>query len=197
MYGLPVRTRPKAQPEPGDDLITALDTGNYSIAIEILLLMYGDDIYAYCRRVLGNATEAEDVSQTVFAQALQDLKDLSGPHVARLWLRGIARHRCVDRLRARRRDFQVIETGDLCSLVDHQLAIAHSDSDPRIAKALDECLDCLDARSRELLVLRYHDELSFDEISKLMSDSPGALRVRLSRALPALRRCLEGKGVQP
>jgi RNA polymerase sigma-70 factor (ECF subfamily) len=197
MYRLLVRTRPQAQPEPGDDLIAALDTGNYSIAIEILLMLYGDYIYAYCRRVLGNTTEAEDVSQTVFAQALQDLKDLSGPHVARLWLRGIARHRCMDRLRARRRDFQVLDNGDLCTLVDRQLGFAQGDSDPRIAKALDECLDCLDARSRELLVLRYHDELSFDEISKLTSDTPGALRVRLSRALPALRRCLEGKGVQP
>jgi len=192
-----VLTRPKVQSDPDDDLVTALDTGNYSIAIEILLMQYGDYIYSYCRRVLGNAIEAEDVSQTVFAQALQDLKDLSGAHVARLWLRGIARHRCMDRLRARRRDFQIVDNGDLCSLVDCQLAIAHSDRDPRIAKALDECLDCLDARSRELLVLRYHDELSFDEISKLTSDSPGALRVRLSRALPALRRCLEAKGVQP
>jgi RNA polymerase sigma-70 factor (ECF subfamily) len=192
-----VLTRPKVQSDPDDDLVTALDTGNYSIAIEILLMQYGDYIYSYCRRVLGNAIEAEDVSQTVFAQALQDLKDLSGPHVARLWLRGIARHRCMDRLRARRRDFQVIDNGDLCSLVDRQIAIAQGDSDPRIAKALDECLDCLDARSREVLVLRYHDDLSFDEISKLTSDTPGALRVRLSRALPALRRCLEGKGVQP
>jgi len=197
MYRRSVLTRPKAQSEPGDDLIIALDTGNYSLAIEILLMQYGDYIYSYCRRVLGNATEAEDVAQTVFAQALQDLKDLSGAHVARLWLRGIARHRCMDRLRARRRDFQVIDNSDLCSLVDRELAIAHGDGDPRIAKALDECLDCLDARSRELLVLRYHDELSFDEISKLTSDSPGALRVRLSRALPALRRCLEAKGVQP
>ena len=197
MYRLLVRTRPQPQPEPGDDLIAALDAGNYSVAIEILLMLYGDYIYSYCRRVLGNVTEAEDVSQTVFAQALQDLKDLSGPHVARLWLRGIARHRCMDRLRARRRDFQVIDNGDLCSLVDRQIAIAQGDSDPRIAKALDECLDCLDARSREVLVLRYHDDLSFDEISKLTSDTPGALRVRLSRALPALRRCLEGKGVQP
>jgi RNA polymerase sigma factor (sigma-70 family) len=197
MYRLLVRTRPQPQPEPGDDLIAALDAGNYSVAIEILLMLYGDYIYSYCRRVLGNATEAEDVSQTVFAQALQDLKDLSGPQVARLWLRGIARHRCMDRLRARRRDFQVVDNGDLCSLVDRQIAIAQGDSDPRIAKALDECLDCLDARSREVLVLRYHDDLSFDEISKLTSDTPGALRVRLSRALPALRRCLEGKGVQP
>jgi RNA polymerase sigma-70 factor, ECF subfamily len=191
-----VGIRLKVQLDPGDDLVAALHTGNFGLAIEILLMDYGDYIYGYCRRVVGNATEAEDVSQTVFAQALQDLKHLSSAHAAGQWLRSIARHRCMDHLRARRRAFEIIDNKQLCSLVDGQLAILQSESDPRIAKALDECLDCLDARSRELLVLRFHDELSFDEISKLMSDKPGALRVRLSRALPALRRCLEGKGVR-
>ena len=180
-----------------DDLIAALDTGNYRLAIEYLVVQHGDYIYAYCRRMLGNPVEAEDVSQTVFAQALQDLGRLSAPHIAHVWLRGIARHRCLDRLRARRRDLQLIASDELCSLVDRPSPVELASDDPRIARALDECLDCLDARSREVLVLRYHDELSFEEISKLTSDTPGALRVRLARTLPALRRCLESKGVHP
>jgi len=45
--------------------------------------------------------------------------------------------------------------------------------------------------------LRFHDELSYEDMSRLTSDTPGALRVRLVRALPVLRRCLESKGVQP
>lgn len=189
--------RLKLREEPDDGLTAALAAGDYSLALELLLIQHGDYIYAYCRRFLGNTAEAEDVSQTVFAQAFQDLKSLDSPHVARVWLRGIARHRCLDRLRARRRDFQIVDDGDLCAIVDRQPCLALSDSDPRVGQALDECLDCLDERSREVLVLRFHDELTFEEISKLTHDSPGALRVRLSRALPALRRCLEAKGVQP
>jgi RNA polymerase sigma factor (sigma-70 family) len=192
-----VGTNAEVRQESDDDLIAALRTGNYSLAIEHLVIQHGDYIYAYCRRMLGNAMEAEDVSQTVFVQALQDLSRLSAPHIARIWLRGIARHRCLDRVRARRRDLQLITSSDLCSLVEGQSPVAHADNDPRIARALDECLDCLDARSREVLVLRYHDELSFEEISRLTSDTPGALRVRLARALSALRRCLESKGVHP
>jgi RNA polymerase sigma factor (sigma-70 family) len=197
LYPSGVASRLNVQEEPDGDLIAALDSRDYSVAIEILLIQHGDYIFAYCRRILGNATEAEDVAQTVFAQAFQHLKDLSNAHVARMWLRGIARHRCLDRLRARRRDFQIVDNNDLCALVERQPAIGLADHDPRIGKALDECLDCLDARSREVLVLRFHDELSFEEISKVTRDTPGALRVRLARALPALRRCLESKGVQP
>lgn len=194
---LPVGSRLKLQEEPGGGLTAAIEAGDYGLAMELLLIQHGDHVYGYCRRFLGNATEAEDVSQTVFAQAFQDLKHLSSPHIARMWLRGIARHRCLDRLRERRRDFQIVDDNDLCAIVDRQPSLVLSDSDPRVGQALDECLDCLDERSRELLVLRFHDELTFEEISKLTHDTPGALRVRMTRALPALRRCLEGKGVQP
>jgi len=160
-------------------------------------MRYGDYIYGYCRRLLGNTTEAEDVSQTVFVHALRDLKDLSDIQGAQGWLRGIARHRCMDRLRARQRDLRVIDSGDSCSPVDEQLAVVPSDHDPRIASALDDCLGRLDARSRAVLALRFHDGLSFEEISTLTSDTSGALRVRLVRALQTLRRCLESKGVRP
>jgi len=186
-----------AQTEPRDDLVAALDAGNYRLAIEILVLQHGDYIYGYCRRLLGTATEAEDVAQTVFAQALQGLKELSDPQLARVWLRGIARHRCLDRLRARRRDLEIIDDDELCVLADQQLSLAYAHHDPRIGRALDECLDCLDVRSREVLILRFHDELSFEEISRLTSTTAGALRVRLMRALLTLRRCLESKGVRP
>ena len=190
-------SRPKLAEDTEGGLAVALDAGDRALAIEILLIQHGDEIYGYCRRLLGNAIEAEDVSQTVFAHAFQDLKALSGPPAARLWLRGIARHRCLDRLRARRRDPQIIDDNDLCAVADREPAVASADNDPRVGKALAECLDCLDARSRELLVLRFHDELSFEEISVLTHDTPGALRVRMTRALPALRRCLEGKGIRP
>jgi RNA polymerase sigma-70 factor (ECF subfamily) len=186
----------EARRAPGGGLSEAIDTANYELAIEILLTEYGDYIYGYCRRLLGNATEAEDVSQTVFTQAFQGLKNLSDVRLVQGWLRGIARHRCMDRLRARQRDFQVVPDDHLSLLADDQLA-GPSDADPRIARALDDCMDRLDARSRQVLMLRFHDGLSFEEISDLTADTPGALRVRMSRALPALRRCLEGKGVRP
>jgi len=181
--------------EPDSALVGAFEAQNYKLAIEILITLYGDYIYGYCRRILGNHAEADDVSQTVFAQAFQGMKALSGVHSVRAWLRAIARNRCLDHMKALRRAPEILSDDDLAVAADRHLANSVTDNDPRIRKALDECLDCLDARSRALLVLRFHDELSYDEIGKLTSDKPGALRVRLARALPILRRCLEQKGV--
>lgn len=178
-------------------LAAALEVGNDDQAMGILVEMHGDHVYGYCRRMLGNHADVDDVSQTVFVQAFQCLKDLPGIRSTRAWLLGIARHRCLDRLKAIRREPQVLDDSDLRVVADQRPAAPLAGGDPRVSKALDDCLDRLDARSRAVLVMRFHDELSYDEISKLSVDTPGALRVRLARTLSALRRCLESKGMHP
>jgi RNA polymerase sigma-70 factor (ECF subfamily) len=128
-------------------------------------------------------------------QAFQCLESL--PHVRSIrgWLLGIARNRCIDRLRAIRRSPRVVTHNELCAIVD--ASESSGGNDPRVRKALDECLDRLHDKSRAVLILRFCDGLSYNEIATKMSDTAGALRIRLVRALEALRRCLERKGVRP
>jgi RNA polymerase sigma factor (sigma-70 family) len=175
----------------------ALERGDHDLAIEILIGVHGNHVYRYCRRMLGNSQDVEDVSQLVFVQAFQGINELSGIRNPRAWLLAIARHRCLDRLKAIRRRPQVFEEEALDVVVDRDADDALSKEDPRLRKALDDCLDRLDDRSRAALILRFHEDLSYDEISTLTSDTAAALRVRIARALPALRRCLERKGVTP
>ena len=198
--------RPKPKPDGTLDskiqgldggLAAALEAGDGDQAMEILVELHGEHVYRYCRRLLGEGADSDDASQTVFMQAFQSLKDLTRVRSARAWLLGIARNRCLDRLRALRRGPEPLEDNDLHAIVEQHPGFPASDDDPRVRKALDDCLDELDPRSRAVLVLRFHDELTYEEMSRLTSDTPGALRVRLVRALPLLRRCLESKGVQP
>jgi RNA polymerase sigma-70 factor (ECF subfamily) len=177
-------------------LITAVEAGDHDRAMAILIDQHGDDVYRYCRRMLGSGADSDDVSQTVFVQVFQGLKALARVDSVRSWLIAIARNRCLDRLKAVRRSPEIVPD-DLHELVDDHGAAPSVHDDPRLRSALDDCLDRLDARSRAVLVLRFHDELPYDAISKLTSDTVGALRVRIARALPALRECLEAKGVAP
>lgn len=134
------------------------------------------DVARYCRRFLNDDADGDDISQTVFVEAFQALERCSQARDLRAWLLGIARHRCLDRLRERRRSFGHAVEG----------SVARS-PDPREHRALFACLAQLDSRSRELLMLRFFDELSYEEISARTADSPGALRIRVSRALAELR----------
>jgi RNA polymerase sigma-70 factor (ECF subfamily) len=180
----------------GDDtLAAALARGDARGALGLLVDRHGDAIYGYCRRMLGNQADADDVAQVVFVQAFEGLRDLSKADSARAWLFGIARHRCLDRLRSRKRGPLPVGDDELHRAIDAEAPAALAPRDAGAVKALDDCLDALEERSRAVVLLRFQDGVPYDEISALTGDSTGALRVRVNRALPALRRCLEGKGV--
>ncbi|HKA91385.1 MAG TPA: sigma-70 family RNA polymerase sigma factor [Haliangiales bacterium] len=184
--------------EVGDEgVFESIAAGHAARALELLITRYGESIYGYCRRVLGNDADGDDVSQLVFLQAFEGIsarvpvKNVSG------WLKGIARHRCLDRIRSRRRGPSPVAGTHLERALDDAAAPLLPLHDPRAFRFLDECLDGLDDRSRVAIVLRFHDELSYEEIGARTGDTSGALRVRVSRGLIALRDCLEKKGVTP
>jgi RNA polymerase sigma-70 factor (ECF subfamily) len=178
-------------------LSAALDTGARDRAIEILVNEYGEHVYRYCRRMLGDEADADDVSQIVFMQAFEGIHGLSSVDKARAWLLGIARHRSLDRIKSRRRGPKILDDKEIQRAMDEQAPREVGLDDPSARKALDDCLDRLDARSRAVVVMRFHDQMPYEEIGRLVDDTPGALRVRVTRALPALRDCLGSKGVTP
>ena len=181
-------------------LHAALAAGEADIALPMLMQRYGAMVYRYSRRILGNDDGGRDVSQTVFLQAYEAIRRRSPIDNARSWLLGITRHRCLDQLDKRKRtpisvDDDALEQAMGSDRRDRSCSIEVKMIERLDSKLLDDCMDGLDERSRMVILLRFHDDLSYDEISALTGDSPGALRVRVARALPALRRCLELKGV--
>lgn len=173
----------------------ALAEGERERAMSLLLEEHSDAVFRYCRRMLGNELDGEDVAQTVFLQAFDGLATLTRVGSVKAWLLTVARHRCLDRLKSVRRKRSLVSDEPL----DEARAQVEPKQvfDPRVARALDECLDELDVQSRAVLVMRFEDELAYEEIGRLTDSTPGALRVRVARALPLLRRCLERKGVEP
>lgn len=175
-------------------IAAALAAGDARAALPLLMDRHGERIYRYCRRMLGADAEAEDASQMVFMQAFEAIRRGAKVENPGGWLLGIARHRCLDRLDRRRRAPVPVDAEELERMIDTDAAGPGQPGDPRVRQSLDECLDELDARSRAAVLLRHHDRLPYDDISKMTGDRPGALRVRVARALPLLRRCLEKKG---
>ena len=71
-------------------------------AFEALFDRHHRPVLAFCRHMLGSMDEAEDVVQLTFLAAYRDLGRSEPPVALRPWLYGIARHRCLSVLRARR-----------------------------------------------------------------------------------------------
>lgn len=150
-------------------------------------------VYAVAlRRTDGDAALAKDVSQQVFvalarhAKALQDHPALAG------WLHRTTRHLAANAVRS--------ERARKLRERDHAMhdSLTAPDFHPTWAEIrphLDELIDQLDARSRDVLVRRFFSGEKFADIGAALHLSEDAARMRVDRALERMRVLLARRGV--
>ena len=149
---------------------------------------YFDKIYRYAVLRIGNETEAEDVTQQVFLNALRSISSFrwkGAPFSA--WLFRIAHNQVVDYLRKKTR--QATES------LDESLVISKSDPQLVVEQRLDiEQLMLATKRltkaQQEVIALRFVSELSTAQVAKVMGKSQGAIKALQHSAIVALRKAL-------
>lgn len=142
--------------------------------------------------MLRNESLVDDVYQTVLLQAYSDLPTFTGRSSFRAWLYAIARYRCMDTLKvSRSRSRYVVQQAEMPDMPDPQA----SPEELLVLQArqawLHDAMHQLSAKAREVLVLRYFEKLSYEEMAQLNHERAATLRVRVARALSQLRRLLQ------
>jgi RNA polymerase sigma-70 factor (ECF subfamily) len=178
------------------EALAAAERKDFRAALGLLMRAYGNEVYRFCLGLLHGREAAEDVLQTVFIDAFQALPAYEPRSTLRAWLHGIARHRCLDALKGSRRWATLVEpVSELPERADGTPGTDQLLATSRLSRALEDCLDGLPIHARETVLLRFRSQLSYEEMSVACGEKVGTLRVRVARALPLLRRCLEEKGM--
>lgn len=184
--------------EPMQDTLRRLvASGDHGGAIALLMREHGDAVFTRAYRVLEDRHAAKDVLQQTFLDAYRDLETFAGRSSFKTWLMGIATHRALDAVRRRRREAQRTTSDDvLPEIADEAASDATAQVDkPRRVLALEECIKALSPEVRATLLMRFQEEMSYEEMAHVSKDRSGTLHARITRALPILRRCLEDKGI--
>jgi RNA polymerase sigma-70 factor (ECF subfamily) len=134
-------------------------------------------VFATAKRILGQAADAEDVTQEVLIEAVR----LGQGKTIRNWpglLRRLAACRAVDRLRQRRNvvPLQPHVIRDFAPGPE-QAAMARE-----LAERLRQALTQLPAREAEVFCLRYFDEMAYQQIAEVLDIQPGAVAQALHKA---------------
>jgi RNA polymerase sigma-70 factor, ECF subfamily len=145
----------------------------------------------YVRRILGQHNNAaDDVLQEVFIKAYLNLNDFDRQRAFAPWLYRIAHNEAISHLRKSNSGIQTVTGEDAQVFLD---TVADPD-DPatlfwkgRSADHLRTCLDALDAKYRDVLVLRYLEGQSYEDISDILKRPPGTVATLLKRGLERLR----------
>jgi len=140
----------------------ALGGGDLRTAVGLLMDLYGRPIYRYACRLVGDADLAQDVLQTTFLQAYQDLPRFGGRSSLRVWLYGIARHRCFDAAKAaRRRRWRFLPLPDEPEGAFPHAVPSNALGEDELGRALARCLQALKPEVRAAVILRFQEDFSY------------------------------------
>lgn len=172
-------------------LVRAVQRGEKGAMDELIKASYAD-VYALCRRLLGDPADAADATQEVYLRMVRSIMAFRGESAFSTWLHRVTVNVCMTALR-RRGDVRARgqSAGVLDFAADELMSddvgpegrVERADLASRTARALAELPD----DAREVVVLRDVQGLSTKETAEVLGVSEGAVKVRLHRAHARLR----------
>ena len=170
-------------------------------AVERLVKLHQDSLFGYALRLLQDHFEAEEVTQDTFLRAIRALSSRYDEEkctnlVLRPWLFRIARNLAFDRRRARLPlEASLSGSGDGAEMECPALVGADRGLEKLEQRALMErALGKLSSEARDLILLRFMEEMSYSEIAGIVRSGESAVRGKIFRALRKLRKTLEKTG---
>jgi len=179
-------------------LVAAAQAGDRD-ALEELLREHIDRVHALCRRLCGNAADAEDATQEALVAIVRGLPRFDGRSAFSTWVHRVTTNACLDELRRRGRRPRVVRRLDSApGPVDApSTAVDPVDPEPtadeRVPErmAIDDALAALPEDFRVAVVLRDHLGLDYAEIAEVLDLAPGTVRSRIARGRGRLAAQLE------
>ncbi len=165
-------------------LVLRCQTGDEN-AYRELVGRFGPRLAYFLRKCVSDANRLDDLVQEVWLDVLRQLPRLANAGAFRTWLYRIAHGKAM--LDVRRSGRLNVTSQDCDEIADpHEDSFAADD-----AAQIHAALDQLEPLQREVLVLRFLEDLSYDEISQIVQCPVGTVRSRIHYAKTNLRRLLE------
>jgi len=184
-------TRPHEHPEDAV-LVRKAQQGDMD-AFESLVRKYQQRVYALCRRLTGAHQSADDLAQETFIKAYFALARFDAEWPLYPWLRRIALNSGLNYLKARRRE-RPLEEG---ALGPRRLPFSPPADGPeeRLERAefeakFERAVGSLPPDQRSVFVLRFHESMSYEDISRALDVPVGTVMSRLNRARQRLKDLL-------
>ena len=162
--------------------------------------LYKDKLYHLGYRMTGNRQEAEDVVQETFLRVYRNLDRYDESHKFSTWIYRIATNLCIDRLRKRRSVYSLDAESSDHEGLDGYSMLPGDDRTPESELVLSEtqqmvreAMETLPPKYKSVMVLRYLQDLSLQEISDVLNMPVTTVKTRVHRGREFMRKKLEHK----
>ncbi len=166
-------------------------------AFTLLVDRYKDLVFTLALRMVKNKEEAEEVSQDTFIKVYKSLTKFKGDSKFSTWIYRVAYNTCLDRLKKNKRQQRTVTIDEY---TEHQVKTLDNALDKieeqEKQQAIKNCLELLPSEDSFILTLYYFEELSLDEISKIIGLKPNNVKVKLFRSRKKMATILK-KQLEP
>jgi RNA polymerase sigma-70 factor (ECF subfamily) len=169
----------------GTALATALDpddadSADRALDFEVLVRRHQAMVFSIAVHFLQDRQAAEELAQDVFLQLHRHLDAMQSSDHVTFWLRRVTTHRCIDY--SRRRRFRFVRLDSV-----PEPAAEISSPDPLLSRRLRALVASLPGPARIAVVLRYQEDLTPEEIARVLDRPVATVKSQLQRALKTLR----------
>jgi len=159
-----------------------------------LIEIYKDKIFQLAYRMVGNRQDAEDIAQETFLRVYANLHQYDDSYKFSTWIYRIATNLCIDRGRKKRPHFSLDEEIEPGQGLDWYSRLSSRDNTPEeklvtreLQERVQDALSHLAPKYRSIMILRYIEDLSLQEISEVLKLPVTTIKTRIHRGREALR----------
>lgn len=159
-----------------------------------LIERYERQLLIYIRRVIYVSTEdAEDILQEVFLKVYRNLNGYNNKYKFSSWIYRIAHNEAVSFLR-KKKDLEIVQDSDIFDNIPSDVDIEDEFLKDLKSKEVRKLLSKLDRKYREVLVLRYFEEMEYNEISEILHIPSGTVASLINRGKEKFKILIERYG---
>jgi RNA polymerase sigma-70 factor (ECF subfamily) len=174
------------EPRPDIELVQEVRNGRRQAFTE-LMRRYQERVYWVARRIVGSHDDADDIVQETFVKAYLALGEFRGDSSFFTWIYRIAVNLSLNALR-KRQVLNYLHESELLGRILPSLEDPAKDlENSEIESALHRAVATLPEKQKAVFVMRYFDEMTYEEIGRVLKTSVGGLKANYFHALRKVR----------
>ena len=183
-------------PGKSDDELMLLSSREISPAFEELVRRYARRVLGFCVKHVGDHQVGEEMAQEIWLSVWDHRSDYRPEGKFVVWLFTLARNRVRNARRDNARRPAAQHDGDSATALVQAADLSPSELDRLLAierrSRIDRALAGVSENFREAILLRFGDELPYEEIARILETNESTARSRVFHGLRELRRHLKG-----
>jgi RNA polymerase sigma-70 factor (ECF subfamily) len=171
------------------ELVNEFKNGNTS-AFDEIVKRYQRKVYTLARRILGNHEDADDIAQEVFIKLFYSLNDFKGESSLFTWIYRITVNECKSFLR-KKKIKELVQIDEVANLLKFGQTPDQELFEKEERNLIERAVEKLPTKQRMIFVMRFFEDLDYQEIAKILNKPIGTLKANYFHAVKKIQKFIK------